>query len=122
APGNAAAMSEAPSLCPRKTAKHISHEHRSAEKIVLWLHPTIHNFLISSSQITLEERGGPMEILLKTLIVAIFTVLWETVIRHPVFALISIIKRKRSRKRLFNFQGDLYITKSILPLAPRPAT
>jgi glucose-1-phosphatase len=115
-------MSEAPSLCPRKTAKHISHEHLSAEKIVLWLHPPIHNFLISSSQITLDERGGPMEILLKTLIVAIFTVLWETVIRHPVFALISIIKRKRSRKRLFNFQGDLYITKSILPLAPRPAT
>lgn len=57
-----------------------------------------------------------MELLYHPLIIAIFTIIWEVLIREPFLKLFSFLQKKRIRKKLFEFQGDLHITKSFVPL------
>jgi putative hydrolase of the HAD superfamily len=60
-----------------------------------------------------------MQIIIHTLTIAIFTIFWEVLLRHPALALISKLKRSSIRKNLLKFKGDIYISKSI-PMAPKP--
>jgi len=60
-----------------------------------------------------------MHIIIDTLVIAIFTIFWEVILRHPALALISKLKRRSIRKNLLKFKGDVYISKSI-PNAPKP--
>jgi len=55
-----------------------------------------------------------VELLYHPLIVALFTILWETILRNPVLKLVLFFNRKRIGRDIFRFHGDLYIAKSFV--------
>lgn len=54
------------------------------------------------------------EFLYHPLTLALFTLVWEFLLREPLLRLVTLFKTTSSRRKLFEYHGTLYITKSFV--------
>ena len=55
-----------------------------------------------------------MKTWLQVLIALLAPITWELILRNPILKLIQFLKRKYLWKRIFNFKGDFFISKSTI--------